>query len=264
MAAVVGSSFMGGGQHATRCSTQSINSSVHRPLSGRSQLLSKSDSSTGDRHRKVIRFSAHAPRVENSDIIAELHPARRPMRKVSSVYGGNPTFFGQVVRPRCSDNSCGNRSASVCRGIGNEAILALPSSCRASKWLLHSDANPGIRARASREPLIGQFSGSRCDRIFLNAAVWSEDVQRPARRGNNRLILLSSLQVPGAADRPRRRRIPMTGIVLTGFELATMSGQRKTASADALRSSGHRGQASPPRDQQALQAGPREAQECNS
>jgi hypothetical protein len=119
-----------------------------------------------------------------SIVLAELHPARRPMRKVTSVYGGNRTFFGQIVRPRCSDNSCGNRSASVCRGIGNEAILALPSGCRASKWLLNSEANPGIRARAKSESLIGEFSGSRCDRIFLNAAVWSEDVQRPARRGN--------------------------------------------------------------------------------
>jgi hypothetical protein len=52
------------------------------------------------------------------------------------------------------------------------------------KMSLNADANQRIRARASRESLIGEFSGSRCDRITLDAAVWSEDVRRPARRGN--------------------------------------------------------------------------------
>ena len=51
------------------------------------------------------------------------------------------------------------------------------------KMVVESDANRGIQARVSRESANGEFSGSRCDRIFLNAAVWSEDVQRPAQRG---------------------------------------------------------------------------------
>jgi hypothetical protein len=75
-------------------------------------------------------------------------------------------------------------SPSACRGIGDEAILALPISRRASGWSLNSDAKHGNEALASRESLNGEFPGSRCDRIFWNAAVWSEDVRRPARRGN--------------------------------------------------------------------------------
>ena len=93
-------------------------------------------------------------------------------------------FLGMITDPPPVEDCRGIASAPVCRAIGDEAILALPTGRRASRWSLNSDANHGIQARASRKSLNGEFSGSRCDRIFLNAAVWSEDVQRPARRGN--------------------------------------------------------------------------------
>jgi len=93
-------------------------------------------------------------------------------------------FLGTITDPPTVEDRRGIASAPGCRAIGNEAILALPTGRRASRWSLNSDANHNIQARASRKSLNGEFSGSRCDRIFLNAAVWSEDVQRPARRGN--------------------------------------------------------------------------------
>ncbi len=81
-------------------------------------------------------------------------------------------------RPTVEDRR-GNATAPVCRASGNDAILPLPTGRRASRWSLNSEANHGIQARASRESLNSEFSGSRCDWIFMNAAVWSEDVQRP-------------------------------------------------------------------------------------
>jgi len=54
----------------------------------------RTDKCRCDRNRKLIRFSTRAPRAENSYVIAESRPARRPMRKVSSECGVNRTFFG--------------------------------------------------------------------------------------------------------------------------------------------------------------------------
>jgi hypothetical protein len=48
------------------------------------------------RPRKVIRFSAHAPHPENSCVIADSPPARRPMRKVSSECG----VYGTISDPK--------------------------------------------------------------------------------------------------------------------------------------------------------------------
>jgi hypothetical protein len=71
-------------------------------LAGRRRLANSSDfrerrKSTDkcrrDRHRKLIRFSAHAPRAANSYVISESRPARRPIRKASSEPGVNRTFF---------------------------------------------------------------------------------------------------------------------------------------------------------------------------
>jgi hypothetical protein len=49
-----------------------------------------------------IRFSVHAPRAENSYIIAESHPARRPVRKVSSGVRRKSNVFWTHSEPvRC-------------------------------------------------------------------------------------------------------------------------------------------------------------------
>lgn len=50
-----------------------------------------------DGHRKLIRISAHAPRPENSYVIAESRPTRRSMKKVSSGCCVNRTFYGDAV-----------------------------------------------------------------------------------------------------------------------------------------------------------------------
>jgi hypothetical protein len=47
-----------------------------------------------DRNGKLIRISAQAQRPENSYVIAESRPARRPMRKVSSKCHRNRTLIG--------------------------------------------------------------------------------------------------------------------------------------------------------------------------
>jgi hypothetical protein len=52
-----------------------------------------------DTHRKLIRFSEQGPHTENSYVIAESRPARRPMRKVSSGCCVNRTIFGIPVNP---------------------------------------------------------------------------------------------------------------------------------------------------------------------
>jgi hypothetical protein len=94
-------------------------------------------------HRKLIRFVAHTPRPENSYVIAELRPARRPMRKVSSECLVNRTFFDNLsgsaalrfpahLSLRLAASNCFTMSPCSTTGTGPVFVIMLARRLRST------------------------------------------------------------------------------------------------------------------------------------